>query len=778
MSAETGWPFEVNKISWGLRPQFKELLNNLSQEPALQPDTRAYSIITRTFGEFLTGQPDEIVALEALRCITDRMKWLLNFAELFQDWMDLGLLITRQHYSSGLKFFQGWNGDLHIEDPGEMQRLLQALREVKRRATAKVVVAFLEGYPRIRSILSWNKIPDFIEHGVAIKKEDIAEDFFMLRTRSASKIASTLSRHVLLADVSSRLEHILLATSGSHITVRDLTELDSDELIDKGSSLVCLYDRLCLPARCGVYDTSKENEKYYLLSAYLAGVALSIGAFPAVHGRSQARDSGQFLASRGVRNDLFSRDIFLILDVIRLRTYIEKHYPALFSRMQDFVQREFTLLPDRVREQGMTCLLYTGICGRGLPECPDLTELCSFASSLVSRCDDCKDVAGVVGTYAEFLSAKAPGLVRTGGTPAKMAFYSDYTYTAQFDTGSSGQAVEYEPPFEKTDDHEESIPSTVHRAQKDEAGSTENEGFEDSIAVARYVYDEWSHTDQDYLRDWCFLQEIAPPAEGYSQSDSTSGVKQRDKIKQIFERLKPDLHHLHKYLLDGDRIDTESLIRFVVESKANLYPEPRFYARTYPEERDLCVALLLDISGSTADKNGESPVLELEKRAADILAGGLCTLGDKFGMFGFSGDGRKRCRFHIYKDFDEAWETQTRHRLLGATPDNSTRMGVAIRHATRKLETVDTLRKLLIVITDGKPMDTDGYCPVSLYAQYDVRKACEEALRRGISTFGLVTCEDDDSRLDIMFPGNRFLVTGDIETLASRLSLFYLQLTT
>jgi len=208
----------------------------------------------------------------------------------------------------------------------------------------------------------------------------------------------------------------------------------------------------------------------------------------------------------------------------------------------------------------------------------------------------------------------------------------------------------------------------------------------------------------------------------------------------------------------------------------------RFYQKQFLQRRDLAVALLLDVSGSTGnapDGGGHAGrrVIDLEKRAALILGEGLAAIGDAFAVYGFSGNGRQSCDFFRYKDLDEPFEAAARRRLLAAQPTAFTRMGVAIRHCRSKLADWPARTKLLLLITDGKPEDS-GYDPTGGYAQHDVRKACEECLRSDVKVVCISTLENSRADLETMFPHRRYVILEDMSRLAAVLPALYLKMTT
>jgi nitric oxide reductase NorD protein len=66
-------------------------------------------------------------------------------------------------------------------------------------------------------------------------------------------------------------------------------------------------------------------------------------------------------------------------------------------------------------------------------------------------------------------------------------------------------------------------------------------------------------------------------------------------------------------------------------------------------------------------------------------------------------------------------------------------MGAAVRHATLQLASRGEHRRLLMLLTDGKPNDLDVY--EGRYGLEDTRQAIREAQALGLSTF-CVTIDD------------------------------------
>ena len=104
-------------------------------------------------------------------------------------------------------------------------------------------------------------------------------------------------------------------------------------------------------------------------------------------------------------------------------------------------------------------------------------------------------------------------------------------------------------------------------------------------------------------------------------------------------------------------------------------------------------------------------VIDIEREAlAAALAWGLDACGDDFAIHAFSSLKRDRVYMQCAKRFGEPMTALVEARIAGLKPGFYTRLGAAIRHASAGLSTREARkRRLLLVITDGKPNDLDHY---------------------------------------------------------------------
>ena len=158
-----------------------------------------------------------------------------------------------------------------------------------------------------------------------------------------------------------------------------------------------------------------------------------------------------------------------------------------------------------------------------------------------------------------------------------------------------------------------------------------------------------------------------------------------------------------------------------------------------------------------------------------LFAESLTATGDRFGMFGFSSRKRDPVRVHTLKGFDEAYGGLVRGRIQAIVPGYYTRMGAGIRYATRLLTDQPAGRRLLLLLTDGKPNDLDRY--EGRYGIEDTRQAVREARRLGLEPFCVTIDDSGNDYLPHLFGTGGYVVIRRPSELPSRLPLLYARLT-
>ena len=90
-----------------------------------------------------------------------------------------------------------------------------------------------------------------------------------------------------------------------------------------------------------------------------------------------------------------------------------------------------------------------------------------------------------------------------------------------------------------------------------------------------------------------------------------------------------------------------------------------------------------------------------------LFAESLEMVGDSYAIAGFCSKYRDNVAYYKIKDFDEPWNTSVKAQVGGLSGRLATRMGAAIRHATACFSGVSSRRRLLLLVSDGRPEDYD-----------------------------------------------------------------------
>ena len=150
----------------------------------------------------------------------------------------------------------------------------------------------------------------------------------------------------------------------------------------------------------------------------------------------------------------------------------------------------------------------------------------------------------------------------------------------------------------------------------------------------------------------------------------------------------------------------------------------------------MTVALLVDVSASTDSwVSGQQRIVDVEKDALLVVCEALAALGDLHAIFAFSGEGAERVAIVPVKSFADRGGDLVWRRIAALDSDGYTRAGAAIRHATAALSGQPTERRLLLILSDGKPNDVDVY--EGTYGIEDTRQAVAEARVQGVNVFCL-----------------------------------------
>jgi hypothetical protein len=329
-----------------------------------------------------------------------------------------------------------------------------------------------------------------------------------------------------------------------------------------------------------------------------------------------------------------------------------------------------------------------------------------------------------------------------------------------------------------------------------------------------YVYDEWDFRANDYKPRWCIVKEktVEEGDATFYQESLKTYSSLANHIRRQFELIVPESMRKTYRLVDGEDIDLNAALEAWCDLKMGVPPDDKIYWHRNRNRREVAVVFLLDMSASTAEAIDEGRqtvddrdapddpveymvwlrrrreglvrrnykrIIDLEKEGTTLLINALESIGDTYGIYGFSGYGRENVEFYVIKDINEEFSDKVKRRIDKVTPLHATRMGAAIRHAITKLENQDAKTKIMFLISDGRPQDR-GYSREGVekeYAVHDTHMALVEARRKDIIPFCLTVDKAGHDYLKSMCGDMGYEVLADIWSLPERLPMLYRQLT-
>ncbi|MDZ7660869.1 nitric oxide reductase activation protein NorD [Thiohalophilus sp.] len=286
---------------------------------------------------------------------------------------------------------------------------------------------------------------------------------------------------------------------------------------------------------------------------------------------------------------------------------------------------------------------------------------------------------------------------------------------------------------------------------------------------------EWDYRKQEWLADHCcVLPMIAADAPACELPEHLLTTARR--LKKQFESLVPQRVWFNQQS-DGSEIDLHAYLEYSSERlRGQAMAEQRLYRDFRGGRRDLSCLLLADLSLSTDTwVNNESRVIDIIRDSLMLFSEALSASGDRFAIYGFSSRYRDHVRFHTIKTFAEKHNAAIRGRINVIKPGFYTRMGTAIRQATRTLGKQVAHDQLLLILTDGKPNDLDHY--EGRFGIEDTRMAIVEARKQGIQPFCVTIDEKGNDYLPYIFGNDAFVVIRKPAELPRDLPLLYARIT-
>ena len=289
--------------------------------------------------------------------------------------------------------------------------------------------------------------------------------------------------------------------------------------------------------------------------------------------------------------------------------------------------------------------------------------------------------------------------------------------------------------------------------------------------AGEHTYPEWNHRSRSYMDGHCRVLDAPARPEGPPFVPNDRRMRE---VRRQFEALRPR-RVLQPRQVDGTELDLDALLTARADLMATGRGSDRIWQSARQTERDLSVAFLIDTSRSTEAAIGDTSVIEVAREAMAALAGGIDAAGDRLGIWGFSSLRRDRVFLTRCKTFEDQMTSDITANIGALRPGHYTRLGAAIRHVSAQLADQPSARKLLIVLTDGKPNDLDHY--EGQHGIEDSHMAVREARNAGQSLHGIIIDEDGQDWFARIFGRGGFTLLPNPERLTKALPDIYRTLT-
>ncbi|MCL5059978.1 MAG: VWA domain-containing protein [Candidatus Thermoplasmatota archaeon] len=597
---------------------------------------------------------------------------------------------------------------------------------------------FFAQAPTLLSQLTLAGLKNWVEYGLRNygTHPERQKDYFSLQSADARAVLQRERHGTLLVDVERKLD----------LYLRGLWR-DSDYLVPYSTAFdeirkpVPYYDKLGIRLP-DVYDDAGEISG---LDRYRAVLAHIVG-----HRRwSEAQVADNWSP--------FQRMAVEIFEDCRIETLLIREYPGL--------RRLFHALHPRPAEDACD---------------PETTSCLRHRMAMLSRALLDPDHGYVDAALNEFV-ARFHALMGKGESSTKEIAALALSYVAKTRRQSDQFArVHFDDTVVDYRDDNRQLWKFIEAGDEEEAFDEERkiEPGEEIRGLPPRHYPEWDYASQTYRPDWASVYEALHPAGSAADIDRLlqkhSALAKR--LKKMLDLLKPQDKVRIRYQEEGSELDLDVAIRSLIDFKGGATPDPRINMSHQTSGRDIAVMLLLDLSESLNEKaaGSDQTILELSQEAVSLLAWSIEKLGDPFAIAGFHSNTRHDVRYLHIKGYGEHFNDDVKARLAAMEAGYSTRMGAAMRHAAHTLGARPADKKLMLILTDGRPSDVDAHDERLLVE--DARQAVKELDRQGIFPYCISLDPKADEYVGDIF-GRQFTVVDHVERLPERLPQLFMALT-
>jgi nitric oxide reductase NorD protein len=292
-------------------------------------------------------------------------------------------------------------------------------------------------------------------------------------------------------------------------------------------------------------------------------------------------------------------------------------------------------------------------------------------------------------------------------------------------------------------------------------------------------YPEWDYRETRYKRNWSWVQEKKLAESNITETNRLMNqyAIALKRLKKAIQAQKPTRLAPQLRQLDGEDMDLNAVVSYIVEKHAGRSPKPTIYRRREMRQREIAVTLLADMSTSIMQHLPEGGGRLVDRVRAGVLlfAESMEEVGDPYSIAGFCSKYRDNVSYYTIKDFEQPLSQDIRSQIGGMSGRLATRMGAAIRHATACFDGIESRRRLLLILSDGRPEDYDDGGD-RRYLHEDTRMAVKEAVARGVHPFCITVDTMANQYLPQIFGRGHYMVLDHINSLPKKLPEIYFRL--
>lgn len=292
-----------------------------------------------------------------------------------------------------------------------------------------------------------------------------------------------------------------------------------------------------------------------------------------------------------------------------------------------------------------------------------------------------------------------------------------------------------------------------------------------AASIGQYAYPEWDCRRRAYRDRWAVVWESEASHNGSAALTTAFHPLSRPELLSALRREFAGILLQRQRTgrqAQGDDPDLDALVRVLADLRAGTAPDERLYIDSPRRSPGLALAILLDVSASGDSWVSGKRILDIHREALFLMAEALGTSGHRFAIYGFNSKTRLECRVCRVKNFEEPYGATVRGRIAGLEPMDYTRLGAPLRHVTNLLGRENSEKRVLLVLTDGRPNDFDGY--EGRYGIADVRMAVQEARRREVYPVCLSLDPGARGTLREMFGPGNYLALDDVSKMTGSLA--------